>query len=99
VPEEPNSIASGTRGQFYTNWGGDIDRLSIPLEPTLPEDIVFTRVPEKFQGYPAHSGRRLFFGRRPVHVGLAGDALQLSIPGQPSYDLVPTRGLSFISRD
>ena len=34
-------------------------------------------------------------GDATAHVGLAGDALQLSIPGQPSYDLVPTRGLSF----
>lgn len=30
-----------------------------------------------------------------AHAGLVGDALQLTIPGQPSYDLVPTRGLVF----
>jgi hypothetical protein len=36
VPEEPDSMASGTKGQFYTNWNGDIDRLSLPLVPTLP---------------------------------------------------------------
>ena len=96
VPEEPNSIASGTRGQFYTNWSGDIDRLSIPLEPTLPEDIVFTRVPEKISKDTLLTLVGDYsLGDATVHVGLAGDALQLSIPGQPSYDLVPTRGLSF----
>jgi hypothetical protein len=38
---------AGTKGQFYMNTEGDIDRLAMPLEPTLPEDIVFTRVVEK----------------------------------------------------
>jgi len=96
VPEEPDSIASGTRGQFYTNWSGDIDRLSIPLEPTLPEDIVFTRVPEKISKDTLLTLVGDYsLGDATAHVGLAGDALQLSIPGQPSYDLVPTRGLSF----
>jgi len=96
VPEEPDSIASGTRGQFYTNWSGDIDRLSIPLEPTLPEDIVFTRVPEKISKDTLLTLVGDYsLGDATAHVGLAGDALQLSIPGQPSYDLVPARGLSF----
>jgi Domain of unknown function (DUF3471) len=96
VPEETDSIASGTKGQFYMNWNGDIDRLSIPLEPTLPEDIVFTRVPVKI------SKDTLLvlvgdysFGDATAHVGLAGDSLQLTMPGQPAYDLVPTRGLTF----
>jgi hypothetical protein len=47
VPEKSDSPAAGTRGQFYMNKDGDIDRLAMPLAPTLPEDIVFTRVTEK----------------------------------------------------
>jgi hypothetical protein len=43
VPEESDSIASGVVGQFYMNKDGEIDRLALPLAPTLPEDIVFTR--------------------------------------------------------
>ena len=47
VPEKSDSLFAGTKGQFYMNTDGDIDRLAMPLEPTLPEDIVFTRVVEK----------------------------------------------------
>jgi CubicO group peptidase (beta-lactamase class C family) len=96
VPEEPDSIAAGTKGQFYTNWNGDIDRLSIPLEPTLPEDIVFTRVPEKISKDTLLTLVGDYsLGDATAHIGLAGDALQLTIPGQPTYDLVLTRGLIF----
>lgn len=47
VPEKSDSMFAGTKGQFYMNLEGDIDRLAMPLEPSLPEDIVFTRVVEK----------------------------------------------------
>jgi CubicO group peptidase (beta-lactamase class C family) len=47
IPEKSDSMFAGTKGQFYMNTEGDIDRLAMPLEPTLPEDIVFTRVVEK----------------------------------------------------
>jgi CubicO group peptidase (beta-lactamase class C family) len=47
VPEKSDSEAAGTRGQFYMNRDGDLDRLAMPLAPTLPEDIVFTRVTER----------------------------------------------------
>jgi CubicO group peptidase (beta-lactamase class C family) len=46
VPEKSDALFAGTKGQFYMNTEGDIDRLALPLEPTLPEDIVFTRVVE-----------------------------------------------------
>jgi CubicO group peptidase (beta-lactamase class C family) len=47
IPEDSDSPAAGTKGQFYMNNAGDVDRLAMPLESTLPEDIVFTRVPDK----------------------------------------------------
>jgi CubicO group peptidase (beta-lactamase class C family) len=96
VPEESESIAAGTKGQFLTNWNGDIDRLSMPLEPTLPEDIVFKRVAQKLSKETLQSlvGDYSLEGAS-AHVGLAGDSLQLTIPDQPSYDLVPTHGLIF----
>jgi CubicO group peptidase (beta-lactamase class C family) len=96
VSEEPESIASGTKGQFYTNWNGDIDRLSLPLVPTLPEGILFTRAPDQI------SKEMLLklvgdysLGDGTAHISFAGDTLQLTIPDEPSYDLVPTRGLIF----
>jgi CubicO group peptidase (beta-lactamase class C family) len=96
VPEEPESIASGTKGQFYTNWNGDIDRLSLPLVPTLPEGILFTRAPEKIsREMLLNLVGDYSLGDDAAHVSLAGDTLQLTIPDEPSYDLVPTRGLIF----
>jgi hypothetical protein len=47
VPEKTDALFAGAKGQFYTNAEGDIDRLAMPLEPSLPEDIVFKRVVEK----------------------------------------------------
>jgi len=96
VPEESESIAAGTKGQFLTNWNGDIDRLSIPLEPALKEDIVFKRVPQKLAKETLLSlvGDYSLEGAF-AHVGLVGDSLQLTIPDQPSYDLIPTHGLIF----
>jgi len=96
VPEEPDSIASGTKGQFYTNWNGDIDRLSLPLVPTLPEGILFTRAPEKISKETLlNLVGDYSLGDDTARVSLAGDTLQLTIPEEPSYDLVPTHGLIF----
>jgi CubicO group peptidase (beta-lactamase class C family) len=96
VPEESESIAAGTKGQFLTNWNGDIDRLSMPLEPALQEDIVFKRVAQKLAKETLLSlvGEYSLEGAS-AHVGLVGDSLQLTIPDQPSYDLIPTHGLIF----
>jgi hypothetical protein len=99
VPEEPDSIASGTKGQFYTSWNGDIDRLSLPLVPTLPEGILFTRAPEKIsKEMLLNLVGDYSLGNDTAHVCLAGDTLQLTIPEEPSYDLVPTRGISLQSQ-
>jgi len=96
VPEESDSVAAGTKGQFSMNWNGDIDRLSLPLDPTLPEDIVFTRVPDKLSKETLlNLAGDYSLGDAIAHVGLASDALQLTIPGQPTYDLVPAHGLTF----
>ena len=96
VPEEPDSIAAGTKGQFYTNWNGDIDRLSLPLVPTLPEGVLFTRAPEKIsKEMLLNLAGDYSLGDDTAHVSLTGDTLQLTIPDEPSYDLEPTRGLIF----
>jgi hypothetical protein len=96
LPEESESIAAGTKGQFLTNWNGDIDRLSMPLEPALKEDIVFKRVAPKLAKETLLSlvGDYSLEGAS-AHVGLVGDSLRLTIPHQPSYDLIPTHGLIF----
>jgi len=96
VPEESDSIAAGTKGQFLTNWNGDIDRLSMPLEAALKDDIVFKRVAQKLAKEMLLSlvGDYSLEGAS-AHVGLVGDSLQLTIPDQPSYDLIPAHDLIF----
>jgi len=96
IPEDSDSVAAGTKAQFYMNRDGNIDRLAIPLEPTLPEDIVFTRAAEKLSREVLESltgDYILEMGN--VNVSLAGDSLRLTLPGQPAYELVPSRGLTF----
>lgn len=94
--EKADSIASGTKGQFYTNWNGDTGRLLLPLVPTLPEGILFTRAPDKIsREMLLNLVGDYSLGDDTAHVSLAGDTLQLTIPDEPGYDLVPTRGLIF----
>ncbi|MCU1240917.1 MAG: hypothetical protein JWO71_1643 [Candidatus Acidoferrum typicum] len=96
VPESSDSVAAGEKFQFEMNKTGDIDRVSAALEPTLGEDITFTRVPEKLASDVLQSltGDYLLNGQS-VNVALIGDVLRLTVPDQPKYDLVPTRGLAF----
>jgi CubicO group peptidase (beta-lactamase class C family) len=96
VPEVSDSIASGEKFQFEMNKKGDIDRISAPLEPSLGEDIVFTRAPEKMATdvLQSLSGDYVLNGQA-VNVALIGGVLRLTVPGQPQYELVPTKGLSF----
>ena len=85
---------------FSTNPKGEIDGLSVPLEPTV-KDIVFKRVPrqemldkhflEQFVGQYALVGLPM-----TVTVALKGEhALALSLPGQPNYELIPSKGTTF----
>jgi len=79
--------------RFETAMDGTVDEVVIPLEPAL-DPIVFTRAPQKrltdasylrqFAGDYALRGRTL-----TVHLQ-NDDTLVLTIPGQPTYTLVPT---------
>src|SRR5438132_390099 len=96
VPEDSDSVAAGEKFQFEMNKKGDIDRVSAALEPSLGEDIVFTRAPEKIAADVLQSvtGDYVLNGQA-VSVALIGGLLRLTVPGQPQYELVPTKGLSF----
>ncbi len=98
VAEDPLNPFSGGKLMFLYNMRGDVDRVAVPLEPAV-DAIVFTRVAdaamrdraflESFVGEYELAGT-------VVTVALKGnDALTLTVPGQPTYDLVPTRGTSF----
>jgi CubicO group peptidase (beta-lactamase class C family) len=98
LPEDPLVFFSGAEVMFRYNKRGEINELLIPLEPSVG-DIVFTRVAdesmrqraflEPFEGEYEIAGTVLT-------VALRGDdTLTLTVPGQPTYELVPTRGARF----
>jgi len=95
VPEDSDSPAASERLQFQMNKQGDIDAVGAVLESALGEDIVFHRVvklkPEDLQPIVGEYA----LGEMTATVTLADGALRLAIPGQPQYELLPKRGLTF----
>jgi CubicO group peptidase (beta-lactamase class C family) len=98
VPEDPLNPFSGAKVMFLYNKKGAIDRLLVPLEPNV-DDIIFTRVPDESMRERAFLEPfvgEYELGGTVLTVSLKGDdTLVLTVPGQPSYELVPTRGTSF----
>ena len=96
VPEESDSVAAGEKFQFDMNKKGEIDRVGAALEPALTEDIVFTRVAERIPSNVLESLAGDYqLNDKTVNVSLVSGKLYLTVPGQPRYELVPTRGLAF----
>jgi len=96
IPAESESVAAGTKGQFYMSRDGMIDRLAMPLESTLPEDIVFTRAVERLSNDVLQSlSGDYTMDQTTANVALAGETLRLTVPGQPAYELQPSHGLTF----
>lgn len=86
----------GTKLNFQTNAQGDVDRLSLPLEPSVAE-IVFTRKPPELTADQLRrfEGEYELPGAVVTVAVLAGNRLTVTVPGQPTYDLVPYRGSEF----
>jgi CubicO group peptidase (beta-lactamase class C family) len=96
VPENELDPFEGTKVSFFSNVKGDIGSLSLPIEPALP-DITFKRKGEKVEkGTLEKLVGQYVLGATTITVALQPDGkLTLTVPGQPTYELVPTRGLSF----
>src|SRR5258708_26821801 len=96
VTADSYSVAAGAKFQYEMNKKGDINLISAPLKPSLGDDIVFTRAPEKIATdvLQSLSGEYVLNGQA-VSVALIDGTLRLTVPGQPQYELVPTKGLSF----
>lgn len=96
VPEDSDSVAAGEKFQFEMNKKGDIDRIAAALEPALGEDIIFTRAPEKI---PTDVLQKLagdyLLGPQTVTFAVTGGVLRLTVPGQPVYEVIPRKELSF----
>jgi len=98
VPENPLIPFDMVKVSFMTNVKGEIGSLGLPLEPNVKE-IVFTRLPEKQMTEKSFLetlvGQYELAGTT-VTFSLKGEkALVLAIPGQPQYELVPAKGMSF----
>jgi CubicO group peptidase (beta-lactamase class C family) len=92
----------GTKLSFLMNVKGDIDRVSVPLEPSVPEVIFTMKAPE---GMFQPSFLQQFVGEYDllglaVTVAMRGeDHLTLTVPNQPTYILEPYRGTEFNLKD
>ncbi|UCC82513.1 MAG: serine hydrolase [Gemmatimonadota bacterium] len=98
VPEDPLVPLGELKVMFRYNAKGEVDQLLVPLEPNV-DDIVFMRVPdetmmqrdflEQFEG-------EYDLATTVLTVELRGDdTLTLTVPGQPTYELAPSRGTTF----
>jgi CubicO group peptidase (beta-lactamase class C family) len=97
IPEDPMNPLEESQLMFLYNKKGEIDRLSVPLEPNVG-DIVFTRAADesmKQVTFLASFVGEYEVGGVAAKVALQGNTLTLTVPGQPMYELVPTRGTSF----
>ena len=96
VPEDSDSVAAGEKFQFEMNKKGDIARMASALEPALSEDIIFTRAPEKISTDVLQKlAGDYLLGGQTVTFAVTGDVLRLTVPGQPVYELIPGKELSF----
>ncbi len=98
VPKDEKNPFSEQKVQFHSNLAGEIDGLGIPFESTL-KNIEFTRLGDRAMTQKTFlqplTGD---YQRGPLvaTVAMKGDnALMLSLPGQPAYNLVPVHGTKF----
>jgi hypothetical protein len=95
VEEDPDEKFTIT---FYTNDKGDLDRIEVPLEPTV-KAIVFTRKPAAEMSDPkflAQFAGEYDLAGQTVKVAIKGtNVLTVTVPGQPTYELEPYKETEF----
>ncbi|MGI8951072.1 MAG: serine hydrolase [Chitinophagaceae bacterium] len=87
------SEKSDTRVQFQMNEAGNINSVSLPLEPALSKPIIFNKIPKPIEATKEELQK--FVGNYgtdgSIKVYIKNDkTLYLFVPGQPEYELVPT---------
>jgi len=85
--------------EFTLNAKGEVERVAVPLQGGVA-DIVFRRAPEARQLDRATLDRlageyELASAAQTARVWLRGETLMLTVPGQPDYELVQSRGYEF----
>ena len=100
TPSDPAMSEDTLFVQFHDSVGGDVDRLTINLEPSAPE-IAFAKKPPSRLSDPAFlrglTGAYTMADNPTftITIDLKGTGLTAFVPGQPIYDLVPYRGTEF----
>jgi hypothetical protein len=100
IPSDPALSERTLFVQFHDSVAGDVDRLTMNLEPNAGE-IVFAKKPPLRLSDPAFlrglTGVYAMVDNPTVTVtvDLKGTELTAFVPGQPLYDLVPYRGTEF----
>jgi len=98
IPESPMDPLEELKVTFFYNKKGDIDQLAIPLESSV-DDIVFQLVVDESLSQKdvlVQFVGQYELGSTVITVDLRGeDTLTLTVPGQPTYTLVPTREMNF----
>jgi len=100
TPSDPALSEQTLFVQFHANVGGDVDRLTMNLEPNAGE-IAFAKKPPLRLSDPAFlRGLTGVYAMADnptftMTIDLKGTGLTAFVPGQPTYDLVPTRGTEF----
>lgn len=81
--------------QFELNKQGDIEALSAPLEPSLPDDIVFKKLAPPMLEDPGYmeklSGTYIMDGSVEVVFEYKNGKFTATLPGQPVYELMPLK--------
>jgi CubicO group peptidase (beta-lactamase class C family) len=100
VPSDPALSETTLFAQFHDGVNGDVDRLTMNLEPNAGE-ISFAKKPPARLSDPAFlrglTGAYTMVDNPSftMTVDLKGTGLTAFVPGQPTYDLVPYRGTEF----
>jgi CubicO group peptidase (beta-lactamase class C family) len=79
---------------FRTDVNGNVAAIAAPFEPTLDE-IVFAKKPDAKLSDPDYLKKVVGTYQlmsQTITVGMRGDSLTMTVPGQPIYDLVPELG-------
>lgn len=85
---------------FVTGVGGDVDALSVALEPAV-EAIVFQRRGDAALQTAEYLQRFVgeYAGAGVARIAAGDGVLLMTVPGQPTYTLTPTRRNAFVFAD
>lgn len=77
---------------FHFNKDGLVEKLGAPLEPSMPEDILYAKLPPDVLSDKEYIARLLGsydLKGLTATVDWQGEKLMATVPGQPSYELEP----------